>query len=95
MEEIERFIEETYKNNIEDTNPRRNNVEDTNRRDFNECELETVITNDPCIGRYISKGSANNSRVYLGPRNGVYYINSSNRPSYLNDYQKLFSVVYF
>ena len=45
--------------------------------------------NHPIIGVYRSSGSADGSYVFLGPRGGHYYLNSSNVPTYLDENKRL------
>ncbi|CAF0909173.1 unnamed protein product [Brachionus calyciflorus] len=52
------------------------------------------VDENPLIGLFRSDGQANGSSVFLGPNNGVFYINASENKSWLTPYQKLFSVEY-
>jgi hypothetical protein len=92
--ETENMKEDKEKKNDKKKNEKRNATDD-------EEEDETITKKKKLNEEYLiagilqTNGSANNSIVYRGPRNGLFYLNSKDNISYLSKFQRAWNFKLF
>jgi chromosome segregation ATPase len=101
--ETENMKEDKEKKNEEKKNDKKKNEKKNEKRNAtdDEEEDETITKKKKLNEEYLiagilqTNGSANNSIVYRGPRNGLFYLNSKDNISYLSKFQRAWNFKLF